>query len=110
MTRNSKWTTLFIILGLYSLNSQGYTQAGYWNRIPTAAWALMAAIAIGCNLLVGYGSRSVKAGSRLLPILPLVVAIAFMLIADIDTPRHGVIRVRPQNLVSLAESLRSGTP
>jgi sugar phosphate permease len=70
----------------------------------------MAAIAIGCNLLVGYGSRSVKAGSRLLPILPLVVAIAFMLIAGIDSPRHGVIRVRSQNLVSLAESLRSGTP
>ncbi len=87
------------------LNSQGYTQAGYWNRIPTAAWALMAAIAIGCNLLVGYGSRSAKAGSKLLPILPIVVSIAFMLIADIDSPRHGIIRVRPQNLTSLAESL-----
>ena len=88
------------------LNSQGYTQAGYWNRIPVAAWALMAAIAVGCNLLVGYGSRSVKAGSKLLPILPLVVSVAFMLIADIDSPRHGIIRVRPQNLISLAESLQ----
>ena len=87
------------------LNSQGYTQAAYWNRIPTAAWALMAAIAIGCNLLVGYGSHSAKAGSKLLPILPLIVSIAFMLIADIDSPRHGIIRVRPQNLISLAESL-----
>ena len=48
------------------LNSQGYTQASYWNRIPTAAWGLMAAIAIGCNLLVGSGSRSAKAGSKLL--------------------------------------------
>ena len=64
------------------LNSQGYTQAAYWSRIPTAAWALMAAIAIGCNLLIGYGSRSTKAGSTLLPILPLVVSVAFMLIAD----------------------------
>ncbi len=87
------------------LNSQGYTQAAYWNQIPTAAWGLMAAIAIGCNLLVGYGSRSAKAGSKLLPILPLIVSIAFMLIADIDSPRHGVIRVRPQNLIGLAESL-----
>ncbi len=94
------------------LNSQGYTQAGYWNRIPTAAWGLMAAIAVGCNLLVGYGSRSAKAGSKLLPILPLIVSIAFMLIADIDSPRHGIIRVSPQNLISLAESLPppSGTP
>ena len=88
------------------LNSQGYTQAAYWNRIPIAAWALMGAIAIGCNLLVGYGSRSVSWGSRLLPILPLVVSIALMLIADIDSPRYGIIRVRPQNLISLAESLQ----
>jgi hypothetical protein len=87
------------------LNSQGYTQAAYWNRIPTAAWGLMAAIAVGCNLLVGYGSRSAKAGSKLLPILPLIVSIALMLIADIDSPRHGIIRVSPQNLISLAESL-----
>ncbi len=87
------------------LNSQGYTQAGYWNQIPTGAWVLMAAIGIGCNLLVGYGSRSAKTGSKLLPILPLIVSIAFMLIADIDSPRHGIIRVRPQNLISLAESL-----
>ena len=92
------------------LNSQGYTQAGYWNQIPTAAWGLMAAIAIGCNLLVGYGSRSANAGSKLLPILPLVVSIAFLLIADIDSPRHGIIRVRPQNLISLAESLPSPNP
>jgi len=89
------------------LNSQGYTQAAYWNRIPTAAWALLAVVAIGCNLMVGYGSHSVKAGYKLLPILPLVVSIAFMLIADIDTPRHGIIRVNPQNLISLAESLHS---
>jgi hypothetical protein len=39
------------------LNSQGYTQAAWWNRIPIAAWILMAAIAIGCNTLVGYGMR-----------------------------------------------------
>ncbi len=89
------------------LNSQGYTQAAWWNRIPPAAWTLMAAIAVGCNLLVGYGSRGVKAGAKLLPILPLVIAIAFMLIADIDTPRRGIIRVSPQNLTSLAQSLRS---
>jgi hypothetical protein len=87
------------------LNSQGYTQAAWWNRIPTAAWILMTAIAVFCNLLAGYGSRSAKSGARLLPVLPLVISIAFMLIADIDSPHLGIIRVRPQNLISLAESL-----
>jgi hypothetical protein len=89
------------------LNSQAYTQAAWWNRIPIAAWVLMAAIAICCNLLVGYGAQNVKAEGILLLILPLVVAIAFFLIADIDSPRGGVIRVHPQNLASLAESLRA---
>src|SRR5271166_604970 len=32
------------------LNSQGYTQAAWWNRIPGSAWALMIAIAVCCNL------------------------------------------------------------
>ena len=35
----------------------GYTQAAWWNRIPIAAWGLVAAIAICCNLLIGYGAR-----------------------------------------------------
>jgi hypothetical protein len=89
------------------LNSQGYTQAAWWNRIPNAAWGLMAVIAICCNLLVGYGSRNVTAQAKLLLVLPFLVSIAFLLIADIDSPRHGLINVIPENLISLAESLRA---
>jgi hypothetical protein len=88
------------------LNSQGYTQAAWWNRIPVAAWGLMAAIAICSNLLLGYGARNAKAERGLHVVLPLVVSISFFLIADIDSPRRGVILVNPQNLASLAESLR----
>jgi hypothetical protein len=89
------------------LNSQGYTQAAWWNRIPTTAWGLMLAIAIVCNVLLGYGARDVKLARKLNLVMPLVVAITFMLIADIDSPRGGFIRVHPQNLESLAESLRA---
>jgi len=88
-------------------NSQGYTQAAWWNRIPIAAWGLMAAIAICSNVLVGYSARRPKEEFTLLLILPLVVSIAFFLIADIDSPRGGLIRVRPQNLLDLAQSLRA---
>jgi hypothetical protein len=88
------------------LNSQGYTQAAWWNRIPIAAWGLMAVIGIFSNVLIGYGARRAEAHALLLLVLPLVVSIAFFLIADIDSPRGGVIRVHPQNLVSLAGSLR----
>jgi hypothetical protein len=87
------------------LNSQGYTQAAWWNRIPVGAWSLMIAIAICSNLLVGYGAHRAEGGVARLLVLPLVLCIAFFLIADIDSPRRGVIRVVPQNLVSLADSL-----
>jgi hypothetical protein len=90
------------------LNSQGYTQAAWWNRIPTGAWILMAVIAVIGNVLLGYGVQDVKAGRTLLMVLPFVLAISFLLIADIESPRGGIIRVKPQNLTNLAEALRSG--
>lgn len=89
------------------LNTQGYTQAAWWNRIPYAAWALMALMAVCANLLVGYGARGLKSGAGLLLIVPLVVSLSFTLIADIDSPRGGVIRVKPLNLHALADSIRA---
>jgi hypothetical protein len=86
------------------LNSQGYTQAAWWNRIPVAAWVLMGLMAVCCNLLVGYGEyhKSVL----VLLILPLIVSISFLLIADIDSPSGGAIRVLPQNLLSAAQFMK----
>jgi len=87
------------------LNSQGYTQAAWWNRIPIAAWVLLFLTAIGSNVLVGYGSHTDHARSGLLVVMPLLVAISFMLIADIDSPRGGLIHVAPQNLIAFQHSL-----
>jgi len=89
------------------LNSQGYTQAAWWNRIPIAAWSLMVVIAICCNVLIGYGARDANAQPLLLLALPLLVSISFSLIADIDSPHSGFIRVNPQNIISLSESLHA---
>jgi hypothetical protein len=88
------------------LNARGYTQAAWWNRIPSSGWILMATIAICSNLLVGYCVRATKARAALLLVLPVVVSLSFFLISDIDSPRGGVIRVVPQNLESLSPSLR----
>jgi len=85
------------------LNSQGYTQAAWRNRIPPSAWFLMFAMAICASALVGFAVG--KSGAHW--VMPIVVSIALFLIADIDTPRRGMIRVSPQNLISLSESLRA---
>ena len=92
------------------LNSQGYTQAAWWNRIPTLAWGLLIITAICCHVLVGYGARGEKMLASLLIVMPLVISISFLLIADIDAPRRGLIRVKPQNLVALADSLPKQQP
>jgi hypothetical protein len=86
------------------LNSQGYTQAAWLNRIPEAAWVLMFVIAIFANTMLGFGVRKVHPGLFL--VLPLVVSISFFLIADIDSPQRGLIHVAPQNLLSLRANLR----
>jgi hypothetical protein len=87
------------------LNSQGYTQAAWWNPIPIGAWVLLIVISVFCNLLVGYLAEG--EGAFMLLILPIALSISLFLIADIDSPRHGVIRVHPRNLESLAQSLNS---
>jgi hypothetical protein len=87
------------------LNSQGYTQAGWWNRIPPPAWFLMFVIAVLCNGMIGFreGKRKLRFVRPI--ILPVIVSISFYMIADIDSPRSGLVQVVPQNLLSLAASL-----
>jgi hypothetical protein len=85
------------------LDSAGYTQAAWWNRIPVSAWSLMAIIAVCSSVMIGYGSD--RKHTFLLTVLPFVFSVAFLLIADIDSPRRGLIQVRPENLIRLSESL-----
>lgn len=85
------------------LNSEGYTEAAWRNRVPVAAWALMIFIATFSNLLLGHHSHG-KA-SVLLLTLPFVLSISLFLIAEIDSPRSGTIRVHARNLERLAASL-----
>ena len=59
------------------LNSQSYTQAAWWNRIPLTAWGLMGLIAISSNLLIGYGDH--RARALILSVLPVIVSIPFFL-------------------------------
>jgi len=87
------------------LNSQGYAQAAWRNRIPIAAWTIVLALSIFCSFLVGYGAHG---RNILLSVaLPIALSISLFLIADIDSPRHGLIHVYPQNLQSTLESLQS---
>jgi hypothetical protein len=100
--------TALVVSGMNDvLNSQGYTQFAWGNRIPIPAWWLMVIIALFSNLLVGYSTRRSRSGHLLLLVTPILVSVSFFLIADIDSPRGGIIRVHPTNLLSLSQTLQS---
>ena len=100
--------TALVVSGMNDvLNSQGYTQFAWWNRIPTSAWGLMMGIGAFSNLLVGYATKPTRGGRLLLLVLPLVIAISFFLVSDMDSPRGGIIRIPPVDLISLSQSLHS---
>ncbi len=97
---------VLVVSGLNDVfNAQGQSQGASWNHIPRPAWLLLAVIAICANLLIGFGARTFNNHRELLFILPLVISITFFLIADIDSPRGGVIRIEPQNLQNLILSM-----
>jgi hypothetical protein len=99
-------TVALVVSGMNDvLNAQGYSQAAWWNRMPGSAWGLIAGIAICCNILLGYCAH--KTNALLFLVFALVASISIFLIADIDSPRGGVIRVLPQNLESLSHSLQA---
>jgi len=87
------------------LNAQGYTLAAWRNRIPAGAWALMAIIAAACSWMLGFGSQ--RFNPFLLLVVPATISVSFLLIAEIDSPHGGFIRVLPINLITVAESLKS---
>jgi hypothetical protein len=86
------------------LNAQGYTQAAWRNRIPNAAWILLFIIGVVCNFLYAFNASREGLAILRVGILPLIVATTFYLVADIDSPRGGLIHVAPQNLITLEES------
>jgi hypothetical protein len=85
------------------VNSQRSTQAAWLNRVPIAAWTLMLFIALGACWLISY--RATHTDWLAFLVVPVAVSVSFFLIADLDSPRGGAIRVTPQNLLSLSQSL-----
>ena len=90
------------------VNSQGYVLAAWRNRLPIEVWGLLFFVAIGANFLVGFGSYSRSVWD--LWLLAMTTAIAFLLIAEIDSPRSGLVRVKPQNLADVAASIAAKPP
>jgi hypothetical protein len=90
------------------INSQGYALAAWRNRLPAEPWGLMLFVALTVNFLFGLGAR--RRMALTVWVLPLTVATAYLLIADTDSPRNGLVRVQPQNLLDVVRSMTPNSP
>jgi len=110
--------TSLVVMGINDvLTSQQKARAAWRNQIPAAAWILLFVIAALCNVMLGYDTRNVQRRRvGLLWVLPLVISLSFFMIADIDMPGAGIIRVAPVNLrhteafIAAASQSSSTTP
>jgi hypothetical protein len=75
------------------------------NRIPTAMWLMLLLISMLTCLVTGYATRA-KVLLEML-VLPLTVAIILSLVAELDSPRTGVIRVGQRSIERLQQELNS---
>jgi len=107
-----------IIVGLFvqSLNEMidlhaKRVQAGLRSRIPGAIWIGLFTVAALSLTAMGYQAGLVGTGRSL-----AVFAVAFTfsvvieLIADLDRPQQGVLRVSQQALVDVQQSMKSPAP
>jgi len=90
------------------IDLDGKRVAANQNRIPANVWFLLSILSIMTTIVVGYGQRQRAALPTIVPVL--MIAIAMSLIADLDTPTSGLIRVDQQSLQSLSVDLKAGTP
>ncbi len=99
--------TATVVVGMTDMiEAEGRATASWANRIPAEAWVLMLAIAICCCGLIAYDTRISVGGVSGYMILPVLVAISFFLIADLDSPHGGFIRVAPDNLIATAQTMK----
>ncbi len=86
-------------------DSERSTQAAWEDRVPIPAWALMFVIAIFSCALIGYYEQPSEKPRRFYVLLPLLLAVASYIIADLDSPRGGLITVSAKNLEGVTQSI-----
>ena len=86
-------------------------QVGLRNRIPMIIWAGLFALALLGMAAVGY-QAGLAATRRSPAMFALVLAFAgvLYLIADLDRPHEGLLRVSQQALIDVQKSMQTTKP
>lgn len=90
------------LLTAYSeLRSSQQQTAVSQRKLPDVAWLVIIVFAMAACCLTGQLQRQ---GFSLL-VLPVMISLSLFLVAEIDIPGEGIIRVTPDNLEHMAFTL-----
>jgi hypothetical protein len=86
-------------------------QLGMRNQIPIVIWAVLYLLAVFAIGMMGYHTGMAGA-RRFLGFVPLVLtfSLVILLIADLDRPREGLLKVSQQSLIDLLNSFNAESP
>jgi hypothetical protein len=86
-------------------------QAGVRSRIPGAIWLGLFAVAVLSLAAMGY-LEGLSGTRRSLAIIAVAIAFSVVieLIADLDRPQEGVLRVSQQSLLDVQRSMNAPGP
>ncbi len=79
-------------------------QAALENRIPGSVWLMLVLISLLTCLTVGYTVRRRFVFSMI--VTPLMISIVMALVADLDSPRSGLIRISQQSMQRVQSDLK----
>jgi hypothetical protein len=100
-------TSLFVASLNETIDLSEKQHASLENRIPISIWIMLILISLLACLTVGYSLPIRFLLSMVVP--PLMIAIVITLIADLDSPRSGSIRVGVQSMERLQSDLSDGS-
>lgn len=75
------------------------------NRIPGSIWLMLMLIALLACLTVGYSLRRRFVMSML--VIPLMISIVMAIVADLDSPRSGLIRISQRSMERVQFDLKA---
>lgn len=91
------------------MTSQHQTSAVWKRQIPDAAWLVLIVFAASACFLVGHQYHERGVHDFYLLLLPALTSLVLFVIAEIDIPGQGIIRVMPDDLEQLSVSLMAGS-
>jgi hypothetical protein len=105
---NSPSTSLFTASLNDLVDLDAKRQAAARNHVPGSVWLLLMLVSFTVCWTTGYTTALGEAGRHALPmvILPILLTIVITIIADLDHPQRGLIKVSQQSMLDLQNTLK----